>query len=323
MNDAIRFHPWLRPLVWGGRGLAEKLGKALPTGEAYGEAWEISDHPSHRSQVAEGPLAGQTLRQLMEQHRAALLGPTAGRHEVFPFLVKYLDACDWLSVQVHPDETAVRRLWPGEGSKTEAWFVLEAAPGSRIWAGLKPGVDEPALRSALAAGTVADCLQQHQPRPGDCFFLPAGTVHAVGGGVLLAEVQQTSDATFRLYDWDRRDAQGRPRSLHIEQALACLNWQQGPIQPVAVPDAPGTEVRRELVRCRYFELEYIRHTGSFEIAGGRLQALLVVRGRGWIQGPTLRQEVRRGSTLLLPAGCPGVTCVPQGDLGLLLARLPS
>src|SRR5262249_19325002 len=158
-----------------------------------------------------------------------LLG--ADRCAVFPWLVKYLDARDWLSVQVHPDDEAVRRLWPGEGGKTEAWFVLAAAPESKIYAGLLPGVDEPALRKALATGTVADCLHQFRPRPGDCLFLPAGTVHAVGGGVLLAEVQQTSDATFRLFDWNRVDAQGRPRSLHVEQALACINWRQGPVLP--------------------------------------------------------------------------------------------
>ena len=129
-------------------------------------------------------------------------------------------------------------LWPGEGSKTEAWFVLDAAPGSRVYAGLLPGVDEKQLRDALAHGTVADCLHSFEPRPGDCLFLPAGTVHAVGGGVLMAEVQQTSDATFRLFDWNRRDAQGQMRGLHIEQALACIDWETGPVNPIRVEDTP-------------------------------------------------------------------------------------
>ncbi len=232
-------------MIWGGRRLGTVLGKALPTEDAYGEAWEISDHPSHRSVVAAGTLAGLTLHDLLDQHRSDLLGQGASPTEVFPWLIKYLDAHDWLSVQVHPDEEAVRQLWPGEGSKTEAWFVLDASPDSRIYAGLRPGVDEPALRSALATGTLLACLHQIQPRRGDCMFLPAGTVHAVGGGVLLAEVQQTSDATFRLYDWDRRDAQGRPRTLHIEQALACINWRQGPIDPIRAPDdtSPGERSR--------------------------------------------------------------------------------
>src|SRR5207244_4153139 len=156
-----------------------------------GESWEISDHPLHRSVVANTPLAGATLRHLMETRRDEMMGLASVR-ATFPLLVKYLDANDWLSVQVHPDEEAVKKLWPGEGSKTEAWFTVDAAPGSRIYAGLLPGVGERELRAALHAGTVAECLHSFEPHPGDCVLLPAGAVHAVGGGVLLAEVQQTS-----------------------------------------------------------------------------------------------------------------------------------
>jgi mannose-6-phosphate isomerase len=191
-------------MVWGGRRLGEVLGKHLATHEPYGESWEISDHASHQSVVATGPLAGKTLRQLMDQDRSAVLGSAADQQRLFPWLVKFLDARDWLSVQVHPDDEAAKRLCPGEGGKTEAWFVLDAEPDSRVYAGLLPGVDEPRLRTALAAGTVANCLHQFVPRPGDFVFLPAGTVHAVGGGVLLAEVQQTSDATFRLVGSGKR-----------------------------------------------------------------------------------------------------------------------
>src|SRR5438105_4795796 len=129
-------------MVWGGRSLGAILGKALPTAEPYGESWEVSDHPSHRSVVAEGRWEGRTLRRLMEEQRGALLGPAADVYTTFPWLVKFLDACDWLSVQVHPDDASVRRLWPGEGGKTEAWFVLDAAPTGRVYAGLLPGVDE-------------------------------------------------------------------------------------------------------------------------------------------------------------------------------------
>src|SRR5712692_3380311 len=142
-------------MVWGGRRLGEDLGKQLPTDEPYGESWEISDHPLHRSVVANGPLAGTTLRELMETRRDELLGQDTN-DTTFPLLVKFLDANDWLSVQVHPDEEAVKRLWPGEGSKTEEWFVLDASPGSRIYAGLLPGVGEPEVRAAIHAGTVAD-----------------------------------------------------------------------------------------------------------------------------------------------------------------------
>jgi mannose-6-phosphate isomerase len=321
VETPLRFVPFLRPLVWGGRRLAEALGKQLPTAEPYGESWEASDHPLHRSVVASGPLAGKTLRELMETRRWWLLGPAAEAHATFPWLVKFLDANDWLSVQVHPDEQAVRWLWPGEGSKTEAWFILDAAPGSRVYAGLLPEVSPARLLAAGKAGKVTECLHSFEPRPGDCLFLQAGTVHAVGGGVLMAEVQQTSDATYRLFDWNRKDAQGRSRELHVAESLACIDWQRGPVNPV---HAAGYEsprpAKQALVTCPYFGLEYVRETNSFSCGGrGRLQTALVLAGRGcWAGG----EELRPGQTWVLPAGMSAVECRPQGGLALLIATLP-
>jgi mannose-6-phosphate isomerase len=315
-------------MVWGGRRLGEILHKPLPEPVPYGESWEISDHPMHRSIVATGPWQGQSLRQLMEQHRDELLG-RAARETVFPLLVKYLDACDWLSVQVHPDAQAVKKLWPGEGSKTEAWFVLDAAPGSRIYAGLLPGVGERELRAALQTGTAAECLHSFEPRPGDCVFLPAGTVHAVGGGVLIAEVQQTSDATFRLFDWNRRDAQGKARQLHIEEGLASIHWDQGPVAPVAVPeftrpDRGEQASLRSLVRCPYFELSFLRCRGDqpavdFKQAE-RPRLLLVLAGSGGLSSNAGKERLELGQTWLLPASLANVQV--QGDLVLLFGVIP-
>jgi mannose-6-phosphate isomerase len=317
MNLPLRFEPFLRPMVWGGRALAESLGKPLPADGPYGESWEVSDHASHHSRVAHGPHAGQTLRDLMERDAPLLLGEAAGRHAVFPWLVKFLDARDRLSVQVHPGEEEVKRLWPGEGSKTEAWFILSAEPGAQIHAGLLPGVDEGHFREALVGGRVESLLHVFHPRPGDCVFLPAGTVHAVGGGVLLAEVQQTSDATFRLYDWDRRDAEGRSRTLHIEEALACIDWQQGPVAPVRAEDGP------RLVECPYFTLDYHREDSAFSLGGtGRMQVLIAVEGRGVLETAEGPMSVRAGETLLLPAALPALTARPEPYLAFLLATLP-
>ena len=324
MDRPLRFRPYLRPMVWGGRRLATVLNKPLPSDEPYGESWEVSDHPVHRSAVADGPDAGLSLRDLMTERRPALLGPAAERYAVFPWLIKFLDANDWLSVQVHPDERAVRELLPGEGSKTEAWFVLDAAPGSRVYAGLLPGVDRDGLRAALEAGTVAECLHSFTPRPGDCVFLPAGTVHAVGGGVLMAEVQQTSDATFRLFDWNRRDAQGWLRPLHVQEALACIDWRQGPVRPVRVAGyrEPSGRQRMPLVRCPYFALEYVQDGEPFPCGGeGRLQALVVLRGRGRLKTPAGEDELRVGQTWLLPASIPSGECRPDGSLGALVCSL--
>jgi mannose-6-phosphate isomerase len=314
-------------MVWGGRGLAEVLNKTLPTPGPYGEAWEISDHDAHHSVVAGGHAAGQTLRALLREQAAGLLGSPGER---FPWLVKFLDASDHLSVQVHPDDDAARDLWPGEGGKTEAWFVLAARPGSRVYAGLLPGVDERRLRRALAEGRAAECLHQFAPRPGDCLFLPAGTVHAVGGGVLMAEVQQTSDATFRLYDWDRRDASGASRKLHVEEAMACIDWGAGPVAPVRAsgyPEGPGGPaggpVWQDLVACRYFQLQYVRQQGPFRLGGGRMQVLIVLHGSAVLRDPYGAQELAAGDTVLLPAALAAVWCEPQASVGLLVAALPA
>jgi mannose-6-phosphate isomerase len=316
----LRFFPNLRALVWGGRGLGESLGKHLPTGDAYGESWEVSDHDSHSSVVATGSLAGRTLRDLMRDDSAALLGTP---REQFPWLVKFLDAHDWLSVQVHPDDRAVVRLWPGEGGKTEAWFILDARPGSRVYAGLLPGIDERALRGALATGRVAECLHSFEPRPGDCLFLPAGTVHAVGGGVLMAEVQQTSNATFRLFDWNRIDAHGKARELHIDKALACIDWDAGPVSPVRVPGYPDQAGEVPLVRCAYFDLDYhcLHHTRPLNTTPA-MQVVLVLHGRGHYVADGSRHDLVPGDTLLFPAGMEPMLLVPDGALGLLAARLP-
>ena len=324
LNAPLRFAPHLRPMVWGGRRLGEALGKPLPTAEPYGESWEISDHPSHHSTITEGPATGRTLHELVTQEPAALFGD-AGPRPVFPWLVKFLDAWDWLSVQVHPDDESAPCLWPGEGGKTEAWFVLDAAPTAKVYAGLLPGVDEGRLRTALHQGTVADCLHCFRPQPGDCLFLPAGTVHAVGGGVLMAEVQQTSDATFRLFDWNRRDAQGRSRTLHIDQALACIDWKAGPVHPVHAEGYPRgpAPVRQPLVSCPYFTMEYMRAPGPF-VCGepGRMRVLIVAHGRGRLNGPAGNYDIRAGDSLLLPAAMASMECLPEGPLGLLLTSLP-
>lgn len=313
----LRFLPYLRPMVWGGRRLATELGKTLPEAKPYGESWDVSDHRSHASVVASGPHAGRTLRQLMQEDREALLGRAAKQYTTFPWLVKFLDAADWLSVQVHPDDELVQALWPGEGGKTEAWYVLDAAPSSRIYAGLLPGVGAKELRAALAAGTVAECLHTFTPRAGDCVFLPAGTVHAVGGGVLMAEVQQTSDATFRLYDWDRIDKEGRRRELHIEQAMKCIDWKRGPVRPVRGEEQPA------LVRNRYFEWDYVQTDRPIAFGGAnRLQLILVLDGKG--RFATVEEEVfAPGQAWVLPAALPRGECRPEGTMTLLVCTLPA
>jgi mannose-6-phosphate isomerase len=315
IRQPLRFEPFFRPMVWGGREIARYLGKNLPAAEAYGESWELSDHALHQSRVATTWQFGVTLRQLMTQDRHGLLGSAAELYSVFPWLIKLLDANDWLSVQVHPDEDAVKRLWPGESAKTEAWYVLDAAPGSRIYAGLKLGVGPPQLRQALDQGTLTECLHSFSPAVGDFIFIPAGTVHALGGGLLIAEIQQTSDATFRLFDWNRLDAHAKPRRLHIEQSMASIHWDQGPIAPL-----PATDTRRRLVTCPYFEIDRF-DCASPRACGGmeRLQALIVTHGQGRFANG---EFVMPGDVWIFPAALPPITLHPDLPLAGLLCSLP-
>jgi len=322
LTTPLRFEPYLRPLVWGGRRLESVLDKCLPTDEPYGESWEVSDHASHRTVVAEGIHAGKSVRDLMRDSRVDLLG--TDRHDVFPWLVKFLDARDWLSVQVHPDDANAQTLWPGEGGKTEIWFILAADPGARIWAGLKPGVTRESFRAALEHGEILDCLHEIEPAPGQCLFLPAGTVHAVGGGVILAEVQQTSDATFRLFDWNRKDAQGQARALHIEQGLAAMHWPQGPVEPIVVPNFPSGGLKpttQSLGRCPYFDVDYIQTMQPLSVGGvDALSLVIVLAGDARFDSG---EEACAGQVWVMPAAMPGMRLHPGvGGVRVLSCVLP-
>jgi mannose-6-phosphate isomerase len=311
----LRFEPIFLPRIWGGRTLGELLGQPLPGSGPIGEAWVVSDQDGQMSRVAEGPLRGRTLRELMEEAGPRLLGH--GNERRFPLLLKFLDARDTLSVQVHPHDRHTHLLPPGQRGKTEAWLVLQADPGSRIYAGLTPGTDAKQLRQALAGRRIVEHLASFAPRVGDCIFLPAGTVHALGGGVVLFEVQQNSDMTFRLYDWDRVDAQtGMSRPLHVEESLACTDFAstvRGPVTPVVECDGP---VRRErLVRCPYFQMWRTESAVPYWIGGtGHCSIVVGLEGEAALHHGEKSYAVRRGDVLLLPAEVGACTCKPAGRL---------
>ncbi len=303
--DPLTFEPYLRPQVWGGRRLAE-LGKALPPG-TFGEAWEISAHPHHVSLVAEGPLRGRSLAELWAAMPRALYGSHRTPPTRFPLLVKFLDCEQLLSVQVHPTDELARELAVDEAGKTEAWIVLAAGPEARIYAGLKPGVSRQQLVEQLRDVGIADCLHSFRPKAGDCLFLPAGTVHAVGGGVLMAEIQQSSDATFRLFDWNRSGADGRARPLHVEQALLAIDWQIGPVNPLEpqpLAGLPAGVEGEELLRCRHFELDRYRPSAAFrQPLAGQLSLWLVLEGSAHLScdATGYGRTFQRGESLLIPA----------------------
>jgi mannose-6-phosphate isomerase len=250
------FAPLYRTYLWGGRRFETHFGRHLPAGETFAESWELVDHGKDQSVVREGALAGKTLGELVREQGLELMGRHTGLH-AFPLLFKLLDAKQDLSVQVHPDDARAATLTPPDRGKTEAWFVVNAEPGSRIYAGLRDGVTTDDLREAIRGGTLDACLHAFEATPGDCIFIPAGTVHAIGAGLMIAEIQQSSDVTYRLFDWNRVGPDGLPRELHVDAGLEAVT-QFEPVMPRRA-DAFGIESARlsPLVHCDYFGLDLL------------------------------------------------------------------
>lgn len=302
----LRFQPLFRRYLWGGRRLQTMLSKPIGAGDDYAESWELVDHGEDQSVVADGPLAGLTLKQLVADHGDTLFGRHAGLTH-FPLLFKFLDCNRTLSVQVHPNDAQGALLDPPDLGKTEAWVVLAADPGSKIYAGLREGVTRDELQAALSAGTCDECLHAFEPQVGDCVFIEAGTVHALGAGLVIAEIQQASDTTFRLFDWNRVGADGQPRPLHIEQSLEVTNFDRGPAQP----QLPQTidDARERLVDCDKFVLDRLTLAKPQTIGGDeRFHLLVVIEGSISLGDASLSA----GETCLLPAAAGAVEVVPQG-----------
>jgi mannose-6-phosphate isomerase len=316
----LRFKPLVKRARWGGTRLGTVLHKPILAHTDAAESWELVDHGDDQSVVASGPFAGWTLRDLVRQHGPALLGRHAGLPQ-FPLLLKFLDARDRLSLQVHPNDAQAEVFRPGEKGKTEAWVILAADPGSVIYAGLKPGVDRPRFEAALSQGGLEECLHRIDPRPGDCVFIPAGTVHAVGEGVLLAEIQQTSDLTLRLDDWGRLGADGLPRPLHLAAALDCLDFERGPIHPIRPQPGPSGEL---LVSCPYFTMwRHAARTAPVEFPqDDRFQILAVLQGEARLECDGCHEPLRAGDTCLLPARRTGARLVPETPATVLEIALP-
>ena len=207
--------------MWGGRRLETKFDKKLPPKIRIGESWEIVDRPEAQSVVRDGPLRGKTLHDLWTQHRQELFGGVADRPR-FPLLIKLLDANEKLSLQVHPTEKVAAKL--GGEPKTEFWYVAAADPDAGLFVGLKEAMTREQFEGALRSGTIAEHVHTIRVKGDDAMFLPAGRLHAVGAGNLLIEIQQNSDTTYRVYDWDYVDEKGKPRQLHVDQALECIDF---------------------------------------------------------------------------------------------------
>jgi mannose-6-phosphate isomerase len=304
--------------------LANLLSTPLPGDGPIGEAGLLSDRDDHASVVASGPLQGQTIAQLLKEWPEQLLGKLAGRFRRFPLLLKFLDVQDTLSVQVHPSDRQTKYLPAGESGKTEAWVVQETGTKSRIYAGLNPATTTDSLRQAIANGTVAGQLASFTPQPGDGIFIPAGTVHSLGD-VVVFEVQENSDVTFRLYDWNHVDAKtGQPRPLQVDQAMACIDFAQGAIRPVApLVDESKPVSRERLFDCEQFELWRFGGKSPFGVGAERTPRVLVcLAGDGQVEHKGANYAIGKGDVLLLPALVGACVCRPRGAISLLEISLP-
>ncbi|MFM9026356.1 MAG: type I phosphomannose isomerase catalytic subunit [Planctomycetaceae bacterium] len=293
--------PTYRRYLWGGRRFAVELGRDLPPGDDYAESWELVDRGAEQSTVATGPLAGTGLGPRVRERGRDLRGRAAPL-PAFALLFRFLDARLDLSVQVHPDDARAARLAPPDRGKTEAWYVVDAAPGARIWAGTTPGVDAPAFAAALRAGRIVEVLHSFEPRPGDCVFIPAGTVHAIGAGLLVAEIQQSSDVTYRLHDWDRVGPDGTPRPLHVAAGLDAVT-RFGPVAAVTPAATPDPAVHR-LVACEPFLFDEVRPqaAGRWGVGGDDgCHFLAVIAGRVRLEDRWSLPSLGRGRCVLIPA----------------------
>ncbi len=317
----LRFRPILKQYIWGGQRLETLLGKKIGPDSNYAESWEVSDHGQNQSVVTAGPLAGATLASLVADHGSELLG----RHYPqtrFPLIMKFLDANQTTSLQVHPDDNRAAMLDPPDLGKSEAWAVLDAEPESTICAGLKVGVDQKIFAESVQNGTCQEVVHQFQPEVGDCIFIPAGTVHALGAGLLVAEIQQASDVTYRLFDWGRLDAAGQPRPLQIEQGLAAIDFDRGPVRPQCPLPTDRSTVCR-LVECDKFVLDRWDFDTA-QPAGGdrRCHIISVLEGAVRVEGDPILEVLPCGGTVLLPAVLGEVSLTPHGRTVLLDAYLP-
>ncbi|OYP29422.1 type I phosphomannose isomerase catalytic subunit [Rhodopirellula sp. MGV] len=299
----LKFRPLIKQTIWGGSKLGTMLGKPIEDAGDYAESWELVDHGKDQSIVENGKLTGKSLAELIEADPAWLLGPSSleksNGEPHFPLLLKYLDCNRVLSVQVHPDDAYGATMPVPDLGKTEAWYVVDAEPGALIYAGLKTGVDKIKLAEAVATGETEKVLHSFSPSPGDCVFIPAGTVHALGAGLVIAEIQQSSDTTFRLFDWNRVGADGNPRPLHIEQSLEVTDYESGPVPArKSHKDQSGWQT---LVQCDKFTLDAMER-GSDRVGGdNRFHILTVPRGSAKLVCDGETTVLSRGESILLPA----------------------
>ena len=319
----LKFEPFLRPMIWGGEKIAAYKGVETSV-RSIGESWELSGVAGHESIVAEGPCKGVSLPELIDRYGAELVGKSNYERfgNEFPLLVKFIDAREDLSIQVHPDD---RLAWERHRmhGKTEMWYVVDADKGARLRSGFAKQVTPAQYEASVADNTITDLLAEYEIHPGDLFFLPAGRVHSIGAGAFIAEIQQTSDITYRIYDFNRKDADGNTRELHTELAKGAIDYTVLPDYRTHYQKAQDREV--ELVSCPYFTTSLYDLTEAQTIDYSALDSFVVVicvEGKGTLCDDSGNEmPIHQGETVLLPATVKSLRVIPGGNLKMLTSYI--
>ncbi len=303
-----KLSPAFQDYLWGGTKLRDVYGKNCDF-DKVAESWELSTHPAGESRISGGERDGMTLSEYFAKAGKAALGKNCGKFENFPVLIKFIDAKDPLSIQVHPSDEYALRV-EKEYGKTEMWYVMDCEPGAFLYFGVNRAITKEEFRSRIENHTVLEVLNRVDVHPGDVFFIQSGTIHAIGAGILICEIQQNSNCTYRVYDYDRRGADGRPRELHIEKALEVSR-----LVPSDTSDKQGDEINlpggteKPLASCKYFTTKRIRVESAVEldVTEDSFASLIVTRGSGTVSGPENAVSFQAGDSLFVPAGTGKVT----------------
>lgn len=310
----FKFEPYLKSVLWGGEQIAEYKGIATDQ-HNIGESWEISGVNGHESIVAEGDDKGLNLRELIEKYKGALVGNAVYEKfgDVFPLLIKIIDAKRDLSVQVHPDD-ALAKVRHNSYGKTEMWYIIKADEGAPIYAGLSKQITPAEYEECVKNDTIMDVIARHDSHAEDLFFLPAGRIHAIGGGNLLAEIQQTSDITYRVYDFGRLDANGQPRELHTEQAKDAIDYT---VFPEYKSSYDRTSAKADLVKCEYFDVKRVLVNGeeTIDASTDSFMVVMCLDGDAVITDNFgAKTAVKKGETILVPAVATKLTVAGNATL---------
>ena len=314
----VVFTPHFKEKPWGGRSLERLFGKSLPPGAPIGESWELADFPGEQSRVARGPLAGKTIAELMRAWGTGLLGSATACAGRFPLLIKFLDAREMLSLQVHPRPRSIDEPATQAPIKNEAWYVLDADPDARMYIGLQPGgtpeeiegqlrrtIELPSQDRSAASDAFLRLLQPRAAQRGDYFYLPSGTPHALGAGFVVAEIQTPSDVTYRLYDWGRVGTDGRPRELHVDDALRNMRYDVAEAEIIQPPARcrDTIEYRERLIACQSFRIERVcfKPEIQYSAPAGEMCVWILLNGQLVLDTGGAEQSFSAGDVILLPA----------------------